>query len=124
MRAAFLRVRVFTTPMNIHSLDPVRVFRPRGVSILCQLLGFALVPAGALALEVPHEYHVPCTPENAIFGYFSATKKPVLTVKSGAVVRIDGGGGNKWKDTDDPDTWLKENNIPITVESNPALTEI
>src|SRR5438067_1424631 len=65
------------------------------------------------ALEVPYDYHVPCTPENAIFGYFSATKKPVLTVKSGAVVRIDGGGGNKWGNDADPDTWLKENGIPL-----------
>lgn len=86
-------------------------------------LGLALASA-AFALEVPYDYTVPCTPENAIFGYFSATKKPVLTVKSGAIVRIEGGGGNKWRDTDDPNTWLKENHVPITVESNKALSEI
>src|SRR4051812_34588466 len=89
-----------------------------------QMLALMLAPLGASALEVPYDYVVPCTPENAIFGYFSPTKKPVITVKSGAVVRIEGGGGNKWKDTDDPNTWLKENNIPITVESNVALGEI
>jgi acetamidase/formamidase len=83
-----------------------------------------LLAAGASALEVPYDYHVKCTPENAIFGYFSPTKKPVLTVKSGAVVRIDGGGGNKWGDKDDPDVWLKEHNIPLTVESSPVLSEI
>jgi acetamidase/formamidase len=75
-------------------------------------------------LEVPYDYLVPCTPENALFGYFSSTKKPVLTIKSGAVVKIEGGGGNKWKDTDDPNIWLKEHDIPITVETNAALGEV
>jgi len=88
------------------------------------MIALLLAPLGASALEVPYDYLVPCTPENAIFGYFSPTKKPVVTVKSGAVVRIEGGGGNKWKDVDDPNTWLKENNIPITVESNVALSQI
>src|SRR5258708_1474644 len=92
----------------------------RRVAALSCVLGLA----GARALEIPYDYHVPCTPENAIFGFFSPTKKPVLTVKSGAVVKIDGGGGNKWRDTDDPDMWLKANNVPITVESSPALQEI
>jgi acetamidase/formamidase len=78
----------------------------------------------ATALEVPADFHVKCTPENAIFGHFSATKKPVLTVKSGAVVRIDGGGGNKWRNDANPDDWLKEHNIPITVETNEVLGEI
>src|SRR3954447_24013265 len=55
-------------------------------------LGLALA-AGARALEVPYDYVVKCTPENAIFGYFSSTKLPVVTVKSGAIVRIEGGGG-------------------------------
>ncbi len=92
--------------------------------------GFGLVAlacvfaVGARALEIPYDYHVPCTPENAIFGYFSPTKTPVLTVKSGAVVKIDGGGGNKWSDKDDPDAWLKANGVPITVDTCPALKEI
>lgn len=78
----------------------------------------------AFALEIPYDYLVPCTPENAIFGYFSATKKPVLTIPSGATVRIEGGGGNKWSDADDPNTWLKANGINTTVETNKALGEI
>lgn len=56
------------------------------------VLGLSLASA-ARALEVPYDYLVPCTPENAIFGHFSSTKKPVVTVKSGAVVRIEAGGG-------------------------------
>jgi acetamidase/formamidase len=97
-------------------------------AVLMKSAALAFLCAGVAplsrGLEIPYDYNVPCTPENAIFGYFSATKKPVLTVKSGAVVRIEGGGGNKWKDTDDPDTWLKENHVPITVESDKAMGEI
>ena len=90
-------------------------------------LGCTLAFASAIrltALEVPYDFHVKVTPENAIFGHFSATKKPVLTVKSGATVRIDGGGGNKWRNDIDPNEWLKQHNIPITVETSEALTEI
>src|ERR1043166_5863532 len=83
----------------------------------------ALAPL-APALEVPYDVHVRCTPENAIFGHFSATKKPVALIKSGTTVRIDGGGGNKWRNDVEPDAWLKEHNIPITVETSEALTEI
>lgn len=78
--------------------------------------------ATASAMEVAAEYHVPFTPENVTVGYYSATKKPVLTVKSGAVVRIDGGGGARWRD-DDADTWLKENGIDATLATCPALAE-
>ena len=78
----------------------------------------------AIALEIPYDYHVKCTPENAIFGHFSKTKTPVLKVKSGAVVRIDGGGGNKWGSDVDANTWLKENKVPMTIESSPVLSEI
>ncbi|MBW8782675.1 MAG: acetamidase/formamidase family protein [Verrucomicrobia bacterium] len=87
------------------------------------LFGLGLVSVSS-ALEVPYDFNVPCTPENAIFGHYSSTKKPVITIKSGAVVRIEGGGGNKWKDSDDPDVWLKQNGVPITVETNTALKEI
>lgn len=108
-------VRSFSTSSASRS----SVLRRFGLAVL----GLAFV-SGASALEVPYDYNVPCTPENAIFGFYSPTKKPVLTVKSGAIVRIEGGGGNKWKDGDDPDTWLKENGVPITVGTNKALGEI
>ena len=85
--------------------------------------GLALLGT-ASALEIPYDHHVKCTPENAIFGHFSSTKKPVITVKSGAVVRIDGGGGNKWDSKQDPNKWLKENGIPLTLETSPVLAEI
>ena len=110
----------FYYSMNYHSSSrPVRQGSPLAWG---QALALGLVLASsASALEIPYDYLVPCTPENAIFGHFSATKKPVITVKSGAVVRIDGGGGSGG--TDDRNTWLKENNIPITVEESPALQE-
>ncbi|HWL14827.1 MAG TPA: acetamidase/formamidase family protein [Opitutus sp.] len=73
-------------------------------------------------MEVPYDVHVPFTPENAILGHFSSTKTPVATVRSGAVVRIDVGGGVRWRDGD-PNAWLKENGIPTTIEQCPALAE-
>ena len=110
--------------MNTSPYSRIHSSRSGRHSRLVRMLALVIAPVSAFALEVPYDYLVPCTPENAIFGYFSPTKKPVLTVKSGAVVRIEGGGGNKWKDTDDPNIWLKENDIPITVETNKALAEI
>lgn len=93
----------------------------------CQVAALALAlscGASAQAGDVPYDFYVKCTPENAIFGHFSKTKKPVLRISSGATVRIDGGGGNKWNAGEDPNTWLKANEVPITVESNAALSEI
>lgn len=91
------------------------------------LLILGLVPAIAGATEVPYDYLVPFTPENTIIGHYSATKKPVLTIKSGAVVRINGGGGAGPSRTSgnvaDLDQWLKENDIPVTVATCPALAE-
>ena len=69
---------------------------------------------------------MPLTPENAIIGHYSAKKKPVLTVKSGAIVQIDGGGGGgatRATDKSDPNQWLKDNKIDLTVEQSPALQE-
>ena len=82
--------------------------------IIPACLGFALA-ASAPAMEIAGDYTVKFTPENAILGHFSATKKPVLTVKSGAIVRIEVGGGARWGEGD-PNAWLKENGEPTTVE--------
>jgi acetamidase/formamidase len=43
-------------------------------------------------------------------------------VKSGATVKIDGGGGSRWGDAD-ADTWLKENKVGATLADTPALAE-
>ncbi len=110
--------------MNTMPSCRIRLSRSGRSLRLTRILALLVVPVSAFALEIPYDYLVPCTPENALFGYFSSTKKPVLTIKSGAVVKIEGGGGNKWKDTDDPNVWLKQNDVPITVETNAALGEI
>lgn len=98
--------------------------------------GLALA-ASASAVEVPYDFLVPCTPENAIFGHFSATKKPVITVKSGAIVRIDGGGGSTGgaraatpgtdasaaDETASRNKFYADNHIPLTTDS-PIVQEI
>ena len=96
----------------------------------------ALIAAGVLftlpaaAMEVAYDFHVPLTPENAVLGAFPVAKKPVITVPSGAIVRIDGGGGARGTGTtagEDAvaltDQFLKENNIDLTVAKSPALQE-
>jgi len=102
--------------------------------------------APVAAMVIAADYHVPFTPENAILGYYSSTKKPTIRVPSGAIVAIDGGGGVRYrpptpKPGDPPsppinpttasqtptaewvDTWLKENHLDATVETCPALAE-
>ena len=114
-----------------------------------RLLAFVWLSAGAVAaplsaLEITADYHVPFTPENAAIGCFPAKKKPVIVVPSGAIVSIDGGGGVRYgrpapgpgtppspapagagaaPSAADVDAWLKENDIPVTVATCPALAE-
>src|SRR5678810_1251046 len=88
--------------------------RIRLVPTLAVALAFV---ASAAALEIPYDYHVKMTPETTIFGCFSATKKPVLTIKSGATVKIDGGGAAEWGREGgeaEANAWLKANNIDAT----------
>lgn len=84
-----------------------------------------LVPASTWAIDVPHDYYLPLLPENVLLWHYSSTKKPVLTIKSGATVRIDGGGGVRWDwaKGEDGNAWLRENKISLTVETSPALKE-
>ena len=85
-------------------------------------VAFAMVNARVDAAGLKVDHHVPFTPDTAIIGHFSATKKPVLTISSGATVRVDGGGGARWRE-EDPNAWLKENGISATIETNAALAE-
>jgi len=84
-----------------------------------------LLAGTARAIDIPYDFHVPLTPENAIIGHYSATKKPVIIVKSGSVVKIDGGGGGAAVRGDNPDPvkWLADNNIPSTPETLVCLNE-
>lgn len=97
---------------------PMKLFR-----LLCPT-ALALVSNAAFALPAEPKYDVlvPLTPENVSLGFFPYDVKPILTVKSGTTVKINGGGGYRWG-TSDPDTWLKENHIAATVEDTPALAE-
>lgn len=69
-----------------------------------------------------YEHHLKLRPENVAIGNFPAEKKAILTVKSGATVRIDGGGGQRWQDKD-PLVWAKEEGISLTAEQAAAMTE-
>lgn len=68
------------------------------------------------------DHYLKLSPENAAIGNFPLQKKPVLTVKSGATVKIDGGGGSRWGDKDAM-TWMKENNIALTPPQADAIKE-
>ncbi|HKB92569.1 MAG TPA: acetamidase/formamidase family protein [Opitutaceae bacterium] len=94
------------------------MYQPR---LLLALSAF-VASASALAAEPKYDVYVPFTPENAIIGHFSPIKTPVVKIKSGDTVKIDGGGGQRWGDKD-PNAWLKENGIDGTIETIPALAE-
>lgn len=89
-------------------------------------LGAALIlllACTALHAEPKYDHHVKLTPENSAIGNYPAQKATILTIKSGETVRFDTGGGAGWRNPQkDPAEWLKENNIPTTID-NPALQE-
>lgn len=80
----------------------------------------ALVWAGG---GPPYDHHVRQTPENAVFGNFPEDKAPILTIRSGETVRIDGGGGARWGDGD-PQDWLREHHLTLTADQAEAVEEI
>jgi acetamidase/formamidase len=97
-----------------------RRFRGRaGGTALAVLL---LTPLLSRSAEPDHFHTVRLTPANAVIGNFPAQKAAILVVKSGATVRIDTGGGNRWEDKD-PFAWAKENNIVLTDAQAQAIRE-
>jgi acetamidase/formamidase len=86
----------------------------------------ALVAFATAALALPpepkYDLLVPLTPENVSLGFYPFDAKPIATVKSGTTVKINGGGGSRWGDVD-PAKWLKDNNLPDTLEGTPAIAE-
>jgi acetamidase/formamidase len=90
--------------------------------IVTATLALAFTALSSAAKEPAFDYQVPLKPENVSLGYFPFDKAPILTVKSGAVVKIDGGGGARWG-TGSANDWLKENNVKATVENTPGLAE-
>ncbi|SHG94943.1 Acetamidase/formamidase [Hydrocarboniphaga daqingensis] len=81
-----------------------------------------MITTAAAAATPPYQHHVKLTPENVAVGNFPAQKKPILTVASGATVRIDGGGGGRWQDKD-PLVWAREEGITLTPDQASALRE-
>lgn len=96
--------------------------RAARLAALCAVLAAPLMPTLAAA-AAGYDHHVRQTPANAVIGNFPAQKQPILTVKSGETVRIDGGGGNRWGDAD-PQTWLKDNGLQLNAEQRTAIEEI
>jgi len=91
-------------------------------SLLSSLLVFlAAAPLAFAGFTADH--HIRLLPENVLLGHYTSTKKPVLVVKSGETVTIDGGGGARWNAEAEADAWLKENKIPLTLATSPTLAE-
>src|SRR5882724_4479292 len=85
------------------------------------LLAFAAL-SRALPPEPKYDVLVPLKPENVSLGHYPFDAAPILTVKTGTTVKINGGGGARWGETD-PAVWLKTNNFKESLADLPALTE-
>lgn len=84
---------------------------------------WTLQSLNTLAATPTIDHYVRLTPENSVIGNFPAQKAEILTIKSGETVKIDTGGGAGWRNPAmEPVAWLKQNNIPTTVD-NPAIKE-
>jgi acetamidase/formamidase len=87
------------------------------------LLGSLLLASTSLEADATYDHHVRLTPQNSAIGNFPAQKAPILTIKSGATVRIDTGGGAGWRNPPaDPAEWLKQHQVPATIE-HPTVRE-
>lgn len=86
------------------------------------IAALSLLPLAVTAAEPKFDHYVRLTPENAAIGNFPAQEAPILTIKSGETVKIDTGGGNRWND-EDPDTWLKAQNLPDRTTNTAAIAE-
>lgn len=111
------------------SIETMKALRPRAaLLVLSAVLAAPAAPAAQAGAPLfdrkpQYDHYVHQTPENAVFGNFPAQKAPILTVKSGETVRIDGGGGNRWGD-DSPEDWLKENGLKPDVQQRASIAEI
>jgi acetamidase/formamidase len=90
-----------------------------GVGLLCLWSSVAL---HALPPEPKFDLLIPLKPEYVSLGHYPFDTAPIATVKSGTIVKIEGGGGARWGEGD-PATWLKENGFKETLEDTPAFAE-
>src|SRR5215831_442188 len=95
----------------------------RALSCVCVSIFLLSANTEAASSEPHYDHVVHLTPENSAIGNFPAQKKPILTVKSGAIVKLETGGGNRWGDQE-PEAWLKENGIAVTDAQRTAIKEI
>ena len=94
----------------------------RILSAVACALGTAMLATSLNVSAQAFDHYLKLTPDNAAIGNYPSQKKPVLTVKSGATVKIDGGGGNRWQDKD-PVQWVKESNLTLTPAQLEAIKE-
>lgn len=78
----------------------------------CSFL-LAVLPASLGAAEYDH--HLPVTIDTAVFGYYSAETKPVLTIKSGERVRVD--TVSLFNIPDDPVPFFQEHGVSLENEA-------
>ncbi len=99
----------------------------RSSSAARRTITFLPVLAGLLASAAvqaaDYDHHVRLTPANSVIGNYPAQKAPILTIKSGDTVRIDGGGGNRWGEQE-PLVWMQEQGITLTPDQRVAVEEI
>jgi acetamidase/formamidase len=99
--------------------------RPSNPTSSAWLAGVLALTLSAARAEPAYDHYVQLTPENSAIGNFPAQKAPILTVKSGATVKIDTGGGAGWRNPAvDPAQWLAQNNIPMSVDDAPIKETI
>jgi acetamidase/formamidase len=106
------------------SLPVGRIKKRQGDSMnrVLVIAAFSLLSIAAAAAEPRFDHHVRLTPDNAAIGNFPAQEEGILTIKSGETVKIDTGGGNRWND-EDPDTWLKAQDLPDRTTTSPGIAE-
>jgi acetamidase/formamidase len=93
----------------------------RPSSLVVHLI-IGMLASATAAAQGSYDHHLRLTPANSAIGNYPVQKAPILTVKSGATVRIDGGGGNRWRDQDAMQ-WVKENGIALTPAQAEAVKE-
>ena len=101
----------------VSPLHPTEVHGDSRMAWMTALGAFALALSSTTSIgaEPAYDHHIRLTPDNSVVGNFPAQKAPILAVKSGATVRIDGGGGNRWGEQS-PQDWLKRNNVPASLQ--------
>ncbi len=83
----------------------------RGVACGLWIAGFAAMADGPAVAQTP-DATLRSTPDNIIWGYFSADLPPALTIKSGQTVKIDTVSHQGLLSKDDPATFFGSAGIP------------